>query len=60
MITRATGHLKRAGMDGAIVGLDYIVCLGFARELGYDAEAITELLPAIEGGMMTAIAASAS
>lgn len=47
-------------MDGTIVGLDYAVCLGFARELGYDSAAVTELLPAIEAGLMTALQASGS
>lgn len=56
LLTEGAGQWRRAGMDGAIVGLNIACCLARPSAAEADAEALEYLLLAGEAGALTAMA----
>ncbi len=42
VVSRCTGQILRAGMDGRIMGIDFGACLVVARAAGYEEQAVAE------------------
>lgn len=53
VLTRSSGQLRIA--PGAVIGIDIGVALSLGEALGYDLQALAELLPAGEAGMVKAL-----
>jgi hypothetical protein len=54
LLTEGAAHWRRAGMDGAIIGLNLADCLARPSAAEADAEALEYLLLAGEAGALTA------
>jgi hypothetical protein len=52
---RCAGQLRLAPGGGAVLGLDLTAALSFGTALAYDAQALAELLPAGEAGLVAAL-----
>lgn len=55
LLSEGGGQWLRAGMDGAIVGLDLARCLARPAAAGADAEALEHLLLAGEAGALAGL-----
>ena len=55
MLTRCAGQLRLAPGGGAVLGLDLTAAFSLGAALAYDTQALAELLPAGETGLVTAL-----
>ena len=55
MILRCSGQLRLAPHAGIVIGLDLAAALSLGTALGHDVNALAELLPAAEAGLVAAI-----
>lgn len=56
---RHQGAVRRGGLDGIVVGLDYVQMFALADAYGLEKRVLVELLPACEAGMLDALAEEA-
>ncbi len=55
VITRCSGQLRLAPNAGIVIGIDMSAALAIGAALGHDVQALAELLPAAEAGLVVAI-----
>ncbi|QLH40892.1 MAG: hypothetical protein HWD60_03100 [Defluviicoccus sp.] len=55
VLTRCSGQLRLAPNGTCVLGLDLSAALNLGTALGYDRQALAELLPAGEAGLVTAL-----
>ena len=55
MLTRCSGQLRLAPQGAGVIGLDLAAAIQLGRAAGYDEQALSELLPAGETGLVKAL-----
>lgn len=55
VLTRCSGQLRLAPQGAGVIGLDLAAAIHLGRAAGYDEQALAELLPAGETGLVKAL-----
>jgi len=55
VLTRCSGQLRLAPQGAGVIGLDLAAAIHLGRAAGYDEQALSELLPAGETGLVKAL-----